>query len=105
MSDDKIPVLPVKHKAELRHLTLVPPERAGCLHYPAQFTVDVNAAKCFCRKCNAEVSPMFVLERLMNQESQWNRTRESYQDEMRRLAERSRTKCQHCGKQTRISHR
>ena len=46
---------------------------------------------------------MFVLESLMHQESRWMRTREAYQEEMKRLDERSRTKCQHCGQMTRIS--
>ncbi len=41
----------------------------------------------------------------MQLESQWMRTRAAHQDEMRRLRERSRTKCDHCGKITRISSR
>lgn len=48
---------------------------------------------------------MFVLKMLMQAESRWNQTRESYQEEMKRLRERSRTKCQHCGQMTRISGR
>ena len=48
---------------------------------------------------------MFVLEQLMKQESQWMRTMATYQDQMKRLAERSRTKCQHCGEMTRVSSR
>lgn len=48
---------------------------------------------------------MFVLERLMQKESRWRETRMGYQEDMRRLAERSSTKCQHCHKMTRISRR
>jgi hypothetical protein len=82
---------------------LVPPAPAACKHLRASFVVDVKAGKCFCSDCRGEVSPMFVLERLMHEESTWNRTREAYQDEMKRLRDRSRTKCQHCGHLTRIS--
>lgn len=65
--------------------------------------VDLKGGKCKCLKCGGEVGPMFVLEQLMHKESQWMQTRAAYQDEMRRLDERSSTKCQHCDKMTRIS--
>lgn len=105
MSDDKITTLPVKQRPDKGHLMLVPPTENTCNHWPSQFEVDANAAKCRCKKCGAEVSAMFVLERLMLDESRWNQTREAYQDEMKRLKERSRTKCDHCGKMTRVSNR
>lgn len=76
-----------------------------CIHFNMQFEIDHDAAKCRCLGCGLEVSPMFVLEALMRKESRWLQTRAAYQDEMRRLAERERTKCQHCGKITRISNR
>lgn len=76
-----------------------------CIHFNTSFEVDENAAKCKCLGCGEEVSPMFVLKRLMRLESQWMRTRAAYQDEMKRLKERERTKCEKCGHMTRISHR
>lgn len=94
--------LPVKAKEPAGDLFLVPAPQP-CCHFPPAFTVDPDAGKCFCRHCSGEVSPMFVLEQLMKQESRWNRTRAAYQDEMKRLDERSRTKCQHCGEMTKIS--
>lgn len=79
---------------------------AACTHsWNVSFEVDLRAGKCKCKGCGGEVSPMFVLERLMNLESQWMRTRAAYQDEMKRLDERSRTKCQHCGEMTKMSSR
>ena len=75
------------------------------LHSNGPFEVDDKAGKCKCLRCGGEVSPMFVLEQLMRQESTWMRTRAAYQDKMKRLDERSSTKCQHCGQMTRISRR
>ena len=77
----------------------------ACQHFRGPFQVDVKRGTCRCLECQADVSPMFVLEHLMHQESQWMQTRAAYQDEMQRLAARARTKCQHCGQITRISHR
>ncbi len=48
---------------------------------------------------------MFVLRRLASEETSWKRHREVYIDEMKRLKERSRTKCYHCGKMTEISRK
>lgn len=104
MTDDKITTLPIKPKADTGHLMLVPPS-AGCPHFPANYEIDVDAGRCRCKICGGEVSPWFVLKMLMHHESTWNRTREAYQDEMKRLRERSKTKCDHCGKMTRISNR
>lgn len=107
MSEDLpqgVTALPVKHKeppAEGRFL--VPVEPRACRHYRGPFEVNADAGKCFCKQCGGEVSPMFVLERLMLEESKWNQTRQAYQAEMARLSERSRTKCQHCHQMTRIS--
>lgn len=47
----------------------------------------------------------FEVEELMRDESRWMRHRAEYFEHMKRLKERSRTKCQHCGVMTRISER
>lgn len=103
--DEKITTLPVKRKAPTGNLMLVPPPVTKCHHYNASFEVDVDAGECTCSKCGGKVTPMFVLQQLMHHESRWNRTREEYASEMKRLSERSKTKCDHCGKMTRVSHR
>lgn len=76
-----------------------------CSHFNATFEVDVNAGDCKCLGCGERVTAIFVLGELMKAESRWMRTRAAYQDEMKRLKERERTKCQHCGQMTRISSR
>ena len=82
---------------------LQPVPYSHCQHLFTSFEIDIKAAKCTCKKCGETVSPMFVLEQLMKTESRWMQTRAAYQDEMKRLAERSRTKCRHCGEMTGIS--
>ena len=101
--DQNIIDLPVQRRDDSPDLFLVPPPVGGCAHIRTGFTVDAKAGKCFCRGCGGEVSPMFVLEQLMKEESRWRRSLEEYKDSMRRLGERSRTKCEHCKKMTRIS--
>lgn len=101
---DNVRALPVNPRPSPEEgAMLVPVERGRCEHILAQFEVDVKGGKCRCKRCGEEVSPMFVLEQLMKDESRWMRTAVTYQDQMKRLAERSRTKCQHCGQMTRIS--
>lgn len=86
-------------------LMLVPPPHGKCIHFNTSFEVDVDAGDCKCLGCGERVTAIFVLEQLMKKESRWNRTRQAYQDEMKRLNERARTKCQHCGEMTRIRNR
>lgn len=52
-----------------------------------------------------EIDWVAVLQRLMQDESRWQINRAKYKDEMRRLAERSKTKCERCGHMTQISRR
>lgn len=80
------------------------PKVSLCVH-SGSFLIHQDAGKCFCKDCKEEVSPMLVLSRLCAQESLWQRKRADYMDEMRRLHERSRTKCTHCGNMTRISRK
>ena len=84
-------------------LMLVAPPATQCSHFGTSFEVDEKAGTCKCLGCGNIVAPIFVLMRLMNLESHWMRTRNAYQEEMKRLSERTRTKCQHCGAITRIS--
>lgn len=56
-----------------------------------------------CGNCATRLDPMWVLAKLAREESGWNNARRMYLDEMKRLRERSRTKCDACGHMTRIS--
>lgn len=108
--DDKIKRLPVKFKPQVpEERTLVRPYEVakfgGCLHLFCGYVVDEALAEVECGKCGAKLNPMWVLQRLANEDRRMAESQERYQDEQRRLAERSRTKCDHCGKMTRISRR
>lgn len=58
-----------------------------------------------CATCGQHLNPFFVLRELLHKESQFMEAHARYQDEMRRLQARQRTKCQHCGEMTRVSVR
>lgn len=103
---ENIVELPVKVRPSLDEQPFLQPvPHTKCRHFRGPFEIDLDAGKCRCKECGEEVAPMFVLKQLMRQESTWLSTRAAYQDEMKRLAERSSTKCQHCGEMTRISRR
>lgn len=98
--------LPVKKTEPPGDRMLQPVPYAGrCAHRNTTFEIDLAAGDCKCLGCGERVTAIFVLEKLMQEESRWMRTRAAYQDEMKRLKERERTKCQHCGQMTRISQR
>lgn len=80
------------------------PRLDACLHFNGPFLVNETLAEVTCGKCNEKLNPMWVLGQLVNKENRWHEHFARYQDEMRRLAERSRTKCRHCGQMTPISH-
>lgn len=104
IDDEKVVVLPVKTRVPRdEEAFLQPVPHSACQHWDGPFEVDEDAGKCKCLACGGEVTPIFVLMQLMRKESRWMQTRAAYNDEMKRLWERSRTKCQHCGKTTRIS--
>lgn len=82
-------------------LTVVPGMK--CWH--KRFTIDETLDTVECRDCGEKLNPMYALRTLARQETQYHEYHARYQDEMKRLTERSRTKCQHCGQMTRISHK
>lgn len=73
--------------------------------FNAQYLIREGDTEVECSLCNTRLDPMFVLRILAIEENQWQETRKHYQEEMARLNERSRTKCQHCGQMTRIRRR
>ena len=108
MDEDEVTRLPVKFKRHdeevvLQRVQLVS-QFPTCNHY-GSYIVDEAEAEVTCGRCGEKLNPMWVLQQLANKEHQWHRVREQYQEEMKRLDERSRTKCQHCGKMTSISRR
>ncbi|WP_227461678.1 hypothetical protein [Cupriavidus pauculus] len=75
----------------------------GACRHRAGFVFDEKLENVLCKGCGERVSPIWVLRQLAQEETRWHRARETYQEEMKRLAERSRTKCRHCGEMTPIS--
>jgi hypothetical protein len=100
--DDNVTVLPVaprKNLGDERVFTTVP--LTTCWH--KRYIVDDKAAEVTCVDCKEKLNPMWVLQQLCNAEHRYHELHARYHDELKRLGERSRTKCQHCGEMTRIS--
>lgn len=78
---------------------------AACLH-KGPFIFDRKLATVECQDCGALLNPLYVLEVLANREAYWNRRAKdlaAYLAEVNKeLAERTRTKCTHCGNMTPI---
>ncbi len=112
MSDeeDKVKRLPVRFKKpthdEGRVLQVVHPRSPACDHqFKVSYLIRPGETEVECSGCGTRLDPMWVLSRLAAQDSQFYRARERYQEEMKRLEERSRTKCEACGHMTRTSRR
>lgn len=105
--------IPVRFKSQAPpERTVVRPFEIGrpepCLHSPlmgATYIVDTKLAEVECGKCGAKLNPMFVLQQIAAEDQRMATARDRYQEEQKRLAERTRTKCDHCHKMTRISRR
>jgi hypothetical protein len=111
---DEIAKLPVKFKAppkgDRRVLEVV--NHGPCNHVftieggkvrNVTYLIDPGAAEVQCSACGTKLNPMWVLAKLAHQETRYHEYADRYQDEMKRLGERSRTRCDGCGKMTRIS--
>ena len=107
MSDDpeNVKALPVKMRRDLgTDRTLTPVPAGSCLHRHG-FTVDETLAEVKCKSCGEKLNPIWVLHQIAHAESRFHELHARYHDELKRLNERMRTKCEHCGNMTRISHR
>jgi hypothetical protein len=108
--DDTVRRLPVRFKSPVpEERTLVVPYEIGrppkCGHFMTSFIVDPAAAEVECARCGEKLNPMWVLAKLATEDRRMAESQARYQEEQKRLAERTRTKCDHCGKMTRISRR
>lgn len=108
MSEDNVTRLPVRYKSHVpEERTLVRPHEVqrygGCAHN--KFIVDDKKLEVECGECGERLNPMWVLTQLASRDMRMHEAARRYKDEMKRLDERSRTKCDHCGKMTRISRR
>jgi hypothetical protein len=113
---DKITKLPVRFKPapgeEGRTLKVVDTlfKRDECSHIQGfgtsiTYLIREGETEVECSNCGTRLDPMFVLTQMAHAETDWLRTRQLHIEEMKRLSERKRTKCECCGKMTRISRR
>lgn len=65
-------------------------------------SVDPEKAFVECKDCQEKLNPMAVLSRFAKEESRWSIERQSMNETIKKLQEKSRCKCEHCGKMTRI---
>lgn len=101
-SASKVTALPIRFKSESEERTLYPVESRPCYHQGG-FIVDESAAEVTCKICAVKLNAIWVLAQLAHKETKYHLSMERYRDEMARLANRSKTKCQHCHQMTRIS--
>jgi len=104
MKDDNITKIGIGFKKpvnEEKMLTLIPSYHKECREHA--YIIDAEASKVTCSKCEKTFNPMSVLVDLARKESQWMMNGKRYTEEMKRLDERSRTKCKKCGEITKIS--
>lgn len=105
MSEENVTKLPVKFRK--------PPEETRALFAPWEvgkskpcyhnsFVVDPEKSEVECAKCGEKLNPMWVLSHLATADRNMADNFKRAQEAMSRLEDRSRTKCQHCGKLTRI---
>lgn len=104
--DFNVKRLPIRFKkAGPEDRTLLVPYEVGkskCQHYPGRFIIDVSLSEVMCGECNEKLNPMWVLGQLAGRDRNFAEAHDRYAEETKRLAERSRTKCEHCKKLTRI---
>lgn len=98
----EVVALPVKHRDNNIDRVLKEVHSYECAH--RRFTIDAKLAQVTCSDCQERIDPMYALIQLARQETRYHELHARYQDEMQRLAERSRTKCRHCGQMTPISN-
>jgi len=72
----------------------------GCINHA--YLIDEEASEVTCSKCDKTFNHMAVLIDLSRRESTWLMNQKRAIDVMAKLKERSRTKCNNCGKMTKI---
>lgn len=74
--------------------------KSPCSH--KTFIIDDSLNEVECEQCHAKLNPMWVLARLAAEEGDWRRRSEIAHAIEAKLETRTRCKCDHCGKMTRI---
>lgn len=106
MITDKPTRLPVAFKPSSNERVLLREHEVPaqtCSHL--RCVVDPKLADVTCNDCGERINPIWLLTRMANDDRRYAESRSRHQQEAKRLAERSRTKCEHCNRMTRISRR
>ncbi len=82
-----------------------PPHHPECSHTFVHYYVNPAEAEVTCGKCKTKLNPMWVLGQLANGDRRYAESQRAAKAAQARLDERSRTKCEHCKRMTRISRR
>jgi hypothetical protein len=114
--DDKIRRLPVRFRvrpgAEDVSLKIVAAAETACDHVAVLrngvleevcYLIREGETEVECSHCGTRLEPMWVLNQMSRRESRYRRTVERCHEELSRLAERSKTRCECCGQMTGIS--
>ena len=99
---DNIKDIGVKFKrpAEEDRMLKAVRDYGGCVNH--QYLIDEELSEVSCAKCDKKFNPMAVLVKLANREGTWKANQKRSQELMKKLEERTSTKCNHCGKMTKI---
>jgi hypothetical protein len=105
---DHVKRLPVRFKKPLpEDRTLLFAYEVGqydlCSH--DRFVIDDKKAEVGCGDCHEKLNPMWVLSVLTSRDHRFHEAHATYNEQMKRLDERTRTKCEWCDKLTRINRR
>ncbi len=103
---DNVTQLPIRKKPPPAGVSLKIVQRfeGPCDHHPRgnTYEVDERDGTVTCGKCHANLSPIWVMLQLSNEESHWFYNFQTYRDLIKKFEARSRCKSQHCGQMTKI---
>lgn len=72
----------------------------SCKH--SSIRIDAQKAEVECEACGEKLNPVWLLTRMCNEETRYEREWKKYLAILREYKKKSRCKCEHCGKFTNI---
>ena len=102
MSDDNIVKFTKKYVAPQtteRFLTVV--HSYKCIH--GNYIVDPDKAEVECGKCHERLNPIKVLVELAHKECKYHDYHKRFIEQSKKMDERTRVKCSHCGQFTKVN--
>jgi hypothetical protein len=98
------------HETKVVSLTPFLEERRGyrcgtSFEHVGTFLVDSTRNTVECKACGKEVNPIAVLLQMCRSECRWREFKRQYVALKQEIETKSRAKCQHCGKFTRLGIR